>query len=509
MNAISYLRALTVFAGALLLGSGLGRPAWAQAERPPNVVFILADDLGWADLPVYGNTFHETPNIDRLAAQGVRFTDAYAAAPVCSPTRASIQSGQYPARVGITDFIPGHWRPYEKVTVPTNRHQHLPLDITTMGEALQEAGYATGYFGKWHLGGVQAGLGPEDQGYDEAVVYQGWGHFELGDKLVPPQDVQPDDYLTDVLAEETVAFMEAHQDEPFFVTLAHFAVHIPLEAQDSLIAKYEAKPKPDPASSAGQAVGPGNPIYAAMIEHVDESVGRVLDALDSLDLAENMVVVFYSDNGGLVERFDKADGVVVSTNAPLRDEKGSLYEGGIREPLIVRWPGTVEPGQTSEALMTSPDLFPTFAEIAGAALPEGTSDRRHQPRAGFGRGHAGYEPGDLLALSALPSLSPGGRDPRGRLQADRVLRRRTSGAVQPGRRHRRGEQPSRGDAGESARSTSQTRSVAARTSGPRCPRPTPTSTWPGAASGARIRIGSRRVGDCKVQIEKCKVQNVV
>ena len=362
MNAISYFRALAVFAGALLLESGLGRPAWAQAERPPNLVFILVDDLGWADLPVYGNTFHETPNIDRLAAQGVRFTDAYAAAPVCSPTRASIQSGQYPARVGITDFIPGHWRPYEKVTVPTNRHQHLPLDITTMGEALQEAGYATGYFGKWHLGGVQAGLGPEDQGYDEAVVYQGWGHFELGDKLVPPQDVEPDDYLTDVLTDKSVAFVEAHQDAPFFVTLAHFAVHIPLEAQDSLIAKYEAKPKPD--------VGPGNPIYAAMIEHVDESVGRVLDALDSLDLAENTVVVFYSDNGGLVERFDKADGVVVSTNAPLRDEKGSLYEGGIREPLIVRWPGTVEPGQTSEALMTSPDLFPTFAEIAGASLPE-------------------------------------------------------------------------------------------------------------------------------------------
>ena len=363
MDATRYLRTLTALIVVLLVGSGdLGRPAWAQAERPPNVVFILVDDLGWADLPAYGNTFHETPNIDRLAAQGIRFTDAYAAAPVCSPTRASIQSGQYPARVGITDFIPGHWRPYEKVTVPTNRHQHLPLDVVTLGEALGEAGYATGYFGKWHLGGVQAGLGPEDQGYDEAVVYQGWGHFELGDKLVPPQDVQPDDYLTDVLAEETVAFMEAHREEPFFVTLAHFAVHIPLEAEDSLIAKYEAKPKPD--------VGPGNPIYAAMIEHVDQSVGRVLDALDRLDLAENTVVVFYSDNGGLVERFDQADGVVVSTNAPLRNEKGSLYEGGTREPFIVRWPGRVEPGQTSDALMTSPDLFPTFAEIAGAALPE-------------------------------------------------------------------------------------------------------------------------------------------
>ena len=348
-----------------------GRPAWGQdAEasddgRPPNVVFILVDDLGWADLPAYGNAFHETPHLDRLAAEGVRFTDAYAAAPVCSPTRASIQSGQYPARVGVTDFIPGHWRPYERVTVPANRTQHLPLNVATLGETFQEAGYATGYFGKWHLGGGDHG--PEHQGYEETVVHRGWGQYDLQNKLFPPQDVDSTDYLVDVLTDRSVAFMEAHQGAPFFLTLAHFAVHIPLEAADSLIAKYEAKPKPD--------VGPGNPIYAAMIEHVDQSVGRVLDALDRLGLAENTVVVFYSDNGGLVERYDKADGVVVTTNAPLRNEKGSLYEGGIRVPLLVRWPGVAEAGRTSAALMTSPDLLPTFAEIADAALPEGrTSD---------------------------------------------------------------------------------------------------------------------------------------
>ena len=349
-----------------------GPPAWGQDAgssedgRPPeavfpNIVFILVDDLGWSDLPAYGNGFHETPHIDRLAAEGMRFTDAYAAAPVCSPTRASIQSGQYPARVGITDFIPGHWRPYERVTVPTNRTQHLPLDVVTVGETLREAGYATGYFGKWHLGGGDHG--PEHQGYEAAVVHRGWGHFELGDKLFPPQEVDSTDYLADVLAERGAAFMEAHQGEPFFLTISHFAVHIPLEAEDALIAKYEGKPKPE--------VGPGNPIYAAMVEHVDRSVGRVLGALDSLGLADNTVVVFYSDNGGLIERFDQADGVVVSTNAPLRSEKGTLYEGGIREPLIVRWPGVAETGATSATLMTSPDLLPTFAEIAGAALPEG------------------------------------------------------------------------------------------------------------------------------------------
>ncbi len=346
------------------LAVAIGLSSCAPDRQPPNIVFILIDDLGWADLPAYGNAFHETPNIDRLAAEGMQFSDAYAAAPVCSPTRASIQSGQYPAHVGITDFIRGHWRPFEELTVPTNRTQYLPEDVVTYAEALQEAGYATGYFGKWHLGGSEP-YTPRFQGYDSVVVHRGWGHFELENKLFPPQEVEPDDYLTEVLTDKSLAFIEANREKPFLLTLSHFAVHIPLEAREALIQKYRDKPKPDD--------GVNNPIYAAMMEHVDNSVGRVLEKLDEPALAENTVVVFYSDNGGLVERFDKADGVVVTTNAPLRNEKGSLYEGGIRVPLIVRWPSHIAGGTTSKAVMSSVDLYPTFLDLAGIKAPAGRS----------------------------------------------------------------------------------------------------------------------------------------
>ena len=342
-------------------------PRPPNAGRPnagrPNIVFILIDDLGWADLPVYGHAFHETPAIDRLAAQGLRFTQAYTAAPLCSPTRASIQSGQYPARVGVTDFIPGHWRPYERLTVPKNRTQYLPLEVVTVGEAMKTQGYATAYFGKWHLGSSRTGTIPAAQGYDDSFYQSGRGHFDLAEKLTPPQDVAPDDYFAEVITDHGLAFMEAHRDQPFFLTLSHYAVHIPLEARQALIEKYENKEKP--------AEGVNHPIYAAMVEHVDQSVGRVLDALDELGLSQSTVVVFYSDNGGLSERYDKADGVVMTTNAPLREEKGGLYEGGIRVPLLVRWPGVVAPGTISDALVTSVDLFPTFVDVAGGTMPEG------------------------------------------------------------------------------------------------------------------------------------------
>ena len=329
--------------------------------RPPNIVFILVDDLGWADLPAYGNAFNEAPHIDRLAAEGMRFTNAYAAAPVCSPTRASIQSGQYPARIGITDFIPGHWRPYERLTVPRNRTQHLPLETITVAEALKSRGYATGYFGKWHLG--SPGVTPANQGYDHGFYRRGGGHFNVGDHLVPPQEVDPEDNLTEVITEHSLAFMKEHRDGPFFLMISHYAVHIPLQAQQELIKKYEQKDTP--------AHGINNPIYAAMIEHVDQSVGEVLDGLDELEIAGNTVVLLYSDNGGLYERFDRSTGVIVTTNAPLRNEKGSLYEGGIRVPLIVRWPDAAVPGTTSGALVTSVDFYPTFAELAGMRMPGG------------------------------------------------------------------------------------------------------------------------------------------
>ena len=339
------------------LGLAAAGRAWAAGEKP-NFVFILVDDLGWSDVGCYGNTFHETPHIDRLASQGMRFTDAYAACPVCSPTRASILSGQYPARVGITDFISGHWRPYAQLRVPRNRTQYLPLEITTLAEALKPSGYTCGAFGKWHLG--RRKHFPDRQGFDDMVVAGGGRHF--GNSTVPERGYGKDEYLSDKLTEEGERFIEENQDRPFMLYLPHYGVHIPLEAREALIAKYEQKPKNPEA--------PCHPVYAAMVEHIDQSVGRIMAKLDELKLAERTVLVFFSDNGGLRQRFDKAGDVIVTTNAPLRDEKGSLYEGGIREPLIVRWPGVVEAGSVSRVPVTSVDFYPTFLELAGASPPK-------------------------------------------------------------------------------------------------------------------------------------------
>ena len=360
-----FLRAIG--AGAAALVAGPLRAAGAKgAARKPNFVFFLIDDLGWSDVGCYGNKFNETPNIDGLAGGGMRFTDAYAACPVCSPTRASIVSGQYPARVGIIDFIPGHWRPYEKLTVPINRHQRLPLETVTLAESLKGAGYTCGAFGKWHLGG--RGHLPDAQGFDEMMVAGGGGHF--GTRTTPDMKLTKDDYLAEAITARSVKFIEDNkarstssgQDRPFFLYVMHYAVHIPLQARRKLIAKYEKKAKPP--------TGVNNPTYAAMIEHVDDSVGAVLDKLDELKIADNTVVVFFSDNGGLRRHFRKI-GPIVTTNAPLRDEKGTLYEGGIREPLIVRWPGRVKPGSVCGEVVTSVDFYPTFLEIAGARSPGG------------------------------------------------------------------------------------------------------------------------------------------
>ena len=350
---------ILVLACATLFGAGCRSAAsdeQSTPERPPNIIFILADDLGWADLPAYGNTFHETPNLDRLAANGMRFTDAYAAAPVCSPTRAAIQSGLYPARLGITSHIPGHWRPYEQILGPINRTQYLPPDVDTIAERLKDGGYTTGYFGKWHLGEPDSSYLPNAQGYDSMLVSRG-GHFDVEKRLIPKRDVPDDAYLADVLTDHSVSFMEANRDKPFFLFLGHYLVHIPLQAKEPTIEKYRKKEKP--------ADGVNNPTYAAMIEHLDAGVGRVLESLDRLGLDENTLVVFYSDNGGLYERYDGSDGIAVTSNAPLRDEKGSMYEGGIRVPLIVRWPGVVEAGSVSNEVVTSTDFYPTLLEIAG------------------------------------------------------------------------------------------------------------------------------------------------
>ncbi|MEX2592956.1 MAG: sulfatase [Anditalea sp.] len=363
---------IKTFVIALVLQALTSGTSEVKAQKP-NIIFILADDLGWADLPVYGNRFNESPNLDQLACQGMRFTNAYAACPVCSPTRASILSGQYPARVGVIDFIPGHWRPYEEVTVPTNRTQYLPEEIFTIGEALKDAGYATGYFGKWHLGGKQEHH-PLNRGFDEANVGQGYYNA----KFDPSREQSSEKILSARLTDFSKDFIEAHKDEPFFLFLSHYDVHVQLDADRDLIDKYLKKERKDNY--------PGNAIYAAMIENLDRSVGSIVAKLKETGLAENTIIVFYSDNGGLIGRYDRipllADSkldvyknsplkYIASSNAPLRGEKGTVYEGGIREPLIVKWPGKIKEGSVSDAIVTSVDFYPTLLDLAGAANPTG------------------------------------------------------------------------------------------------------------------------------------------
>jgi arylsulfatase A len=348
-------------AGSMLNGCG-NKP---MPEGPWNFVFFLVDDMGWPDTGCYGNTFNESPNVDRLASQGMRFTDAYAACPVCSPTRASIMTGKYPAHLGITDFITGHWRPYEKLRVPINRTQYLPHEEVTFAEALQEAGYVSGAFGKWHLGNNTHF--PASQGFaDELVTGRHFG-YTARKTDGPVEKADADAYVAERLTDEAVRFLTENKDNPFCLYLAHYAVHIPLEAREEKIRKYENKPKPN-----DQRVN--NPVYAAMVEHVDDSIGQIMATLDELHLADNTVLVFFSDNGGLRMRFT-GDQTIVSSNYPLRDEKGTVYEGGIREPLIIRWPGVVEPGSTCDTPVSSVDFLPTFTDIAGVTggRPDGES----------------------------------------------------------------------------------------------------------------------------------------
>ncbi|UCG46359.1 MAG: sulfatase [Phycisphaerales bacterium] len=315
----------------------VGRTARRSNEKL-NFLFILMDDMGWSDLGCYGNKFHETPNIDRLSREGMRFTDAYAACPVCSPTRASILTGQYPARVGMTDFIPGWYRPWAKLTVPENRLE-LPAEAATFAEMLKEDGYATGYVGKWDVG-KSPEFGPQKQGFDAVAEAVPRGR----DKWVTS--------FTDA----TLEFIAANRDRPFMFYLSHHTVHIPLLAPPTLVDKYKSKPKPKS--------GVNNPVYAAMIEHLDNSIGQILGKLDEWELAGRTVVIFFSDNGGLRRRFD-GRGEIVTTNAPLRSEKGTLYEGGIRVPLIVRCPGVVKSGAICSAPVSSVDFYPTLLELAG------------------------------------------------------------------------------------------------------------------------------------------------
>ena len=353
--------------------------AWSAASlgaaERPNVIVILADDLGWADLPCYGNRFHETPALDRLAAEGMRFTQFYSGA-VCSPTRSNLQSGRHEARYGITQHIPGHRRPFAKLIDPAVPLQ-LPIEVETLAERLGAAGYTTGYFGKWHLGGE--GFGPAEQGWKTAL--------EVQKHLVPPEVSGSDGprRTAAFLTEKAVAFLEEHRDEPFLLQVSHYAVHIPLSTTPELLEKYRKKEKV-----------PGFPClpeYAGLLEELDASVGDIVTAVDRLGLAEKTMIVFISDNGGLVH--DQA-GKVYTSNAPLRSEKGTLYEGGIRVPAIARMPGLVPAGAVCEVPAVTMDLPATFLDLAGASL-------------------TGHEP--LDGVSLLPLL----RDPMAAFARDTLF----------------------------------------------------------------------------------------
>ncbi|WP_254512228.1 sulfatase-like hydrolase/transferase [Anatilimnocola floriformis] len=345
--------------------SAIAHSQEAEKKPRPNVVLIVIDDLGWADLGCYGSTFHKTPQLDKLAKQGMRFTDAYAACPVCTPTRAAIMTGKYPARLNITDWLPGRGdMPSQKLLRP-KIEQQLPLAEVTIAERLREAGYRTASIGKWHLGG--AGFGPETQGFEVNIGGdQGGsppGYFapfvrenakgKAAGRNLKGLEAAPDGgYLTDLLTDAAVNFIEKNRAEPFFLYLPHYAVHTPLQAKEEVIKKYPA----DPKFSGKQ----NSSVYAAMLESVDDGVGRIMAKLDELKLTENTLVIFTSDNGGLAT--PEGPHTPATSNAPLREGKGYLYEGGIRVPLIMHWPKNIRTG-INGTLTSSVDLLPTLLDV--------------------------------------------------------------------------------------------------------------------------------------------------
>lgn len=406
---------------SLLLGFAASPPAVA-ADHPPNVVFFLVDDLGWRDLGCYGSSFYETPNVDRFAQESVRFTQAYAACHVCSPTRGSIMTGKYPARLHLTDWLPGRKNfPFQKLKNAAI-HQHLPLEETTIAEALKQHGYATGHFGKWHLG--EEPFGPLEQGFDVQVPRwnKGWpnrGYYApFG---FTGLEGAPGDYLTDRLTDEALKFIEKNRDRPFFLYLSHFAVHDPIQGRPDLVGKYQSKLDHHPLRNDQPFILEGNPDaenplsrdaldallrqdayqgyrvlpqrtvkikqqqdnvqFVAMVESMDESFGRVLAKLSALGIDDNTIVIFFSDNGGMsAANFGRPGRVIPASaldkaystsNLPLRGGKGWLYEGGIRVPLLVNWPGHSKDAAVCDIPVISTDFYPSILEMIGvAARPE-------------------------------------------------------------------------------------------------------------------------------------------
>ena len=337
----------------------------AAAGRPINFVIVLVDDLGWSELGVQGADLHQTPNIDRFASTALRFTDAYAAAPVCTPTRASIMTGKCPARLNMTIWREAAQEPQRgRKLIPPRVRDALPHEEVTIAEVLHDAGYLTAHIGKWHLG--TAGFYPETQGFDINIGGTLWGAPQSfffpysGDRYFrEPRYVpglhngKPGDYLTDALTSEALKVIDRDGSAPFFLNLCYHTVHTPIEGKPELVKKYDAL--------RTHEMHHQNTELAAMVQSLDENVGRILAKLDERGLSENTVIIFTSDNGGFVNEFA---GKTVTNNHPLRSGKGSLYEGGVRVPLIIRWPGVTTPGATTDEPVSTIDFYPTMLEIA-------------------------------------------------------------------------------------------------------------------------------------------------
>jgi arylsulfatase A-like enzyme len=355
-------------AAAVGARTGLGpkRASASPSDRPPNIVFLFIDDMGWRDVGFMGSTFYETPHIDRLARGGMIFTNAYANAPNCAPTRACLMSGQYGPRHGVyTVGSSTRGKAKGRRLIPVENHTTLPTETITLAESLKAAGYATCHLGKWHLGG-DPGTKPGGQGFDVNVGGNHAGHPRTYFSPYRNPDI-PDgpesEYLTDRLSDEAVRFIDDHKDGPFFLYLTHYAVHTPLQAKKELIEKYKKK---EPSG------GHDHPVYAAMIESVDRGIGRILHRLDDLGLADDTLVVFFTDNGGCGGYAELGiKGLEITSQAPLKGGKGTLYEGGIRVPMAVRWPGRVPPGTRCEVPVIGLDFYPTLLEAAGAKPPDG------------------------------------------------------------------------------------------------------------------------------------------
>ncbi len=345
----------------------------------PNFVFILIDDMGWKDIACTGSEFYETPNIDRIAAEGMMFTNAYASCPVCSPTRASVLTGKYPARLGLTNFLVGR---NSGILMCPPYIDHLPTEEYSLAKALKAGGYTTWHIGKWHLG--KQPFYPAGHGFDVNVAGSDWGHPHKG--YFSPWEIETLDdgpegtFLTDRLSDEAVKLIESNDGTPFYLNMCYYAVHTPIQAKPEKIAKYQAKAKmmgldevdtfefgeyfpfqqrKNPRRVKRRLVQ-SDPTYAALIESLDEGVGKLLDALERTGQADNTVVIFTSDNGGLATSEGSP-----TCNAPLAEGKGWMYEGGTREPLLVRWPGVTPAGSECDVPTTSTDFYPTFLEIAG------------------------------------------------------------------------------------------------------------------------------------------------